>query len=202
MSGNRRHPRMSETSHATAPAPCQPRQAGAQRRDRSGDALPAELHAHLGRIRPCRARSSIPAAISTASRRAIAEVGMKPEKILLTHGHIDHAGGAAELRERAAACRSRGRTRPTSVRCSTALARAGRRPTAWRRAPVTPDRWLAEGDTVTIAGHTFEVLHCPGHSPGIGGARQPRRSALRWWATCCSRARSAAPTCRAATTRR
>ena len=25
---------------------------------------------------------------------------MKPEKILLTHGHIDHAGGAAELRER------------------------------------------------------------------------------------------------------
>jgi glyoxylase-like metal-dependent hydrolase (beta-lactamase superfamily II) len=31
---------------------------------------------------------------------------------------------------------------------------------------VTPDRWLAEGDSVTVAGHTFEVLHCPGHSPG------------------------------------
>jgi glyoxylase-like metal-dependent hydrolase (beta-lactamase superfamily II) len=32
--------------------------------------------------------------------------------------------------------------------------------------PVTPDRWLAEGGTVAVAGHTFEVLHCPGHSPG------------------------------------
>ena len=32
--------------------------------------------------------------------RAIAEVGMKPEKIVLTHGHIDHAGGAAELSEK------------------------------------------------------------------------------------------------------
>ena len=31
---------------------------------------------------------------------------------------------------------------------------------------VTPDRWLAEGDTVTVAGHTFSVLHCPGHSRG------------------------------------
>jgi glyoxylase-like metal-dependent hydrolase (beta-lactamase superfamily II) len=31
---------------------------------------------------------------------------------------------------------------------------------------VTPDRWLAEGDTVTAAGATFSVLHCPGHSPG------------------------------------
>ena len=31
---------------------------------------------------------------------------------------------------------------------------------------VTPDRWLAEGDTVTIGGHEFEILHCPGHSPG------------------------------------
>jgi len=31
---------------------------------------------------------------------------------------------------------------------------------------VTPDRWLEEGDTVTVGGHSFDVLHCPGHSPG------------------------------------
>ena len=29
-----------------------------------------------------------------------------------------------------------------------------------------PDRWLEEGDTVTVGGHTFEIFHCPGHSPG------------------------------------
>ena len=28
------------------------------------------------------------------------------------------------------------------------------------------DRWLAEGDTVAVAGATFSILHCPGHSPG------------------------------------
>ena len=31
---------------------------------------------------------------------------------------------------------------------------------------MTPDRWLDEGDTVTVGGHVFEILHCPGHSPG------------------------------------
>ena len=31
---------------------------------------------------------------------------------------------------------------------------------------VTPDRWIEEGETVEMAGMTFEVLHCPGHSPG------------------------------------
>jgi glyoxylase-like metal-dependent hydrolase (beta-lactamase superfamily II) len=31
---------------------------------------------------------------------------------------------------------------------------------------VTPDRWLQEGGTVTVAGSTFSILHCPGHSPG------------------------------------
>ena len=44
---------------------------------------------------------------------------------------------------------------------------------------VTPDRWLAEGDTVTVAGHTFEVLHCPGHSPGsVVLVNRPQRFAL------------------------
>lgn len=95
--------------------------------------------------------------------RAIAEVGMKPEKILLTHGHIDHAGGAAELRERLGVPIEgpHADERPLLD----ALAEQGRAYGMEAR-PVTPDRWLAEGDTVTVAGHTFEVFHCPGHSPG------------------------------------
>ena len=95
--------------------------------------------------------------------RAIAEVGMKPEKILLTHGHIDHAGGAAELKERLNVPIEgpHEAERPLLE----ALEAQGEAYGMTARA-VTPDRWLAEGDRVTVAGHTFEVLHCPGHSPG------------------------------------
>ena len=31
---------------------------------------------------------------------------------------------------------------------------------------VTPDKWLHEGDAVTLGTHRFDVLHCPGHTPG------------------------------------
>ena len=48
---------------------------------------------------------------------AIEQTSVTVEQIWLTHGHIDHVGGAAELREHSR-CRSRGRTRPTSI-CST-----------------------------------------------------------------------------------
>ena len=96
--------------------------------------------------------------------RAIAEVGMKPEKILLTHGHIDHAGGAAELRERLGVPIEGPHAAEKPL--LDALKEQGRSYGMMDARPVTPDRWLAEGDTVTVAGHTFEVLHCPGHSPG------------------------------------
>jgi glyoxylase-like metal-dependent hydrolase (beta-lactamase superfamily II) len=97
--------------------------------------------------------------------RAIGEVGMKPEKIILTHGHIDHAGGAAELKERLGGVPIEGPhedERPLLDK----LAEQGQAYGMLSARPVTPDRWLKEGDTVTVAGHTFEVLHCPGHSPG------------------------------------
>ena len=95
--------------------------------------------------------------------RAIAQVGMKPEKILLTHGHIDHAGGAAELKERLNVPIEGPHEADRPL--LDALKAQGEAYGVEARA-VTPDRWLAEGDTVTVAGHTFEVLHCPGHSPG------------------------------------
>ena len=108
---------------------------------------------------------------------AIAEVGMKPEKILLTHGHIDHAGGAAEMRERLGGIPIEGpheAERPLLDNLDKQGAAYG-----MEARPVTPDRWLADGDTVTVAGHTFEVLHCPGHSPGsVVLANRAQRFAL------------------------
>lgn len=96
-------------------------------------------------------------------QKAIAELGIKVEKIILTHGHIDHAGGAKALRE-ALGVEIEG----PHVADRFLLDNLAKQGAAYGipADPVTPDRWLDEGETVTIAGHTFEVLHCPGHSPG------------------------------------
>ena len=95
---------------------------------------------------------------------AISQTGMKPEKIILTHGHIDHAGGAAELKEKLGVP-IEGPHRAEQPLLD-ALAEQGQAYGMVSARAVTPDRWLDEGDEVTVAGHTFEVLHCPGHSPG------------------------------------
>lgn len=96
-------------------------------------------------------------------KAAIAELGIKIEKIVLTHGHIDHAGGAADLKE-ALGVDIEGPHGADRFLLDN-LAKQGASYGIPAR-PVTPDRWLDEGETVTIAGHVFEVLHCPGHSPG------------------------------------
>lgn len=94
---------------------------------------------------------------------AIAQVGMTVEKIILTHGHIDHAGGAADLRD-ALGVAIEG-PHEADLFLLEGLEAQGRAYGMQARA-VTPDRWLKEGDTVEIAGHAFSVMHCPGHSPG------------------------------------
>ncbi len=93
-----------------------------------------------------------------------------PDRILLTHGHLDHAGGAAELRDRLGA-RAGGGTVPIEgpdrrdAFLLGGLEAAGR-PYGVAMRDVVPDRWLAEGDSVQAAGRRWEVLHCPGHTPG------------------------------------
>jgi hydroxyacylglutathione hydrolase len=101
---------------------------------------------------------------------AIKQAGITVEKILLTHGHIDHAGGAAELRD-ALSAKAAGAAVPIEgpdLRDKfllDILANQGRK-YSFEARDVTPDRWLVEGDTVSIGPHVFQVLHCPGHSPG------------------------------------
>lgn len=96
-------------------------------------------------------------------RDAVAQSGVTVEKIILTHGHIDHAGGAAELRE-VLGIQIEGPHQSDDFLLQR-LAEQGKAYGFEARA-VTPDRWLNEGDTVTVGDLNLDVLHCPGHSPG------------------------------------
>jgi glyoxylase-like metal-dependent hydrolase (beta-lactamase superfamily II) len=98
-------------------------------------------------------------------RAGIAKAGMSVEKILLTHGHIDHAGGAMELKEQLGGIPIEGPHRADDFLLE-GLEKQGLQFGMENVRNVTPDRWLEEGDTVTVAGHPFSVLHCPGHSRG------------------------------------
>ena len=96
-------------------------------------------------------------------RQAAAPSGVTVEKILLTHGHIDHCGLAGEFaaqlgvpiegpheEDRFWIDRLEDDTRGFGV--------PGKR--------FEPDRWLVDGDTVTVGELTLAVRHCPGHTPG------------------------------------
>ncbi len=95
----------------------------------------------------------------------IKQTGMTVEKILLTHGHIDHAAGAAELKGKLGDVPIEGPHRADKFLLD-GLAAQGLAMGLLGARNVTPDRWLEEGDEVSAAGASFSVLHCPGHSPG------------------------------------
>jgi glyoxylase-like metal-dependent hydrolase (beta-lactamase superfamily II) len=95
---------------------------------------------------------------------AIAKSGVKIERIWLTHGHIDHAGGARELAEKLGVPIEGPHIGDKHLLDS--LENSGKRFGLTGQRNVTPDRWLNEGDTVKVGELTFEIFHCPGHSPG------------------------------------
>lgn len=102
--------------------------------------------------------------------RAIDRLGVHVERILLTHGHFDHAGGATPLK--AALEKKQGAPVPIEgphVDDEFLLSRVPEAAAKWGFSgfsAVAPDRWLVDGDTVEVGDLVFEVLHCPGHSPG------------------------------------
>jgi glyoxylase-like metal-dependent hydrolase (beta-lactamase superfamily II) len=108
---------------------------------------------------------------------AIAKAGVTIEKIVLTHGHIDHVGGAAEMRE-ALGVEIEGPHAADEFLMQGVEKQAQAYGLEGVR-NVTSDRWLVEGDEVRVAGHRFAVLHCPGHSPGsVVLVNAPQRVAL------------------------
>lgn len=100
---------------------------------------------------------------------AVRNAAMTVESILLTHGHLDHAGGAMELQRLLAAL---GQIAPIIgpdardrfLLDGIAAQARGYGLTGMDNA--TPDRWLQDGNSVAIGGVAFMVRHCPGHTPG------------------------------------
>ncbi|MFK3968878.1 MBL fold metallo-hydrolase [Ensifer adhaerens] len=93
------------------------------------------------------------------------ENGIALKSIWLTHGHIDHAGAAKELKD-AFSLEIVGPHKDDLWLLEGLEGQAKRYGLAMKVQNVLPDRWLDEGDTVSFGDHIFEVLHCPGHSPG------------------------------------
>jgi len=90
--------------------------------------------------------------------------GVEVEKILITHGHLDHAGGTFELREKLG-IPVEGPHEADKFwidQLPDNCAKYGFPPSY----PFTPERWLNDGDTVTVGNEVLEVVHCPGHTPG------------------------------------
>ncbi len=95
---------------------------------------------------------------------ALKETGGTCRQILLTHGHIDHAGGAAKLAERLSVPVV-GPHEADRFLLET-LVRSGMTVGIEDAEAVEPDRWLEEGETVSVGDIAFEVREVPGHTPG------------------------------------
>lgn len=95
---------------------------------------------------------------------ALQEQGLTLEKIWITHGHLDHAGGTAAPKELTGAPIEG--PHPDDQFWIDDIGASGAKWGMPEAKTFTPDRWLKDGDVVTLGETEFEVIHCPGHTPG------------------------------------
>ncbi len=90
--------------------------------------------------------------------------GVTIEKVLLTHGHLDHCSAARVLADRLSVPLEgpHEEDRFWIDRLKEDCARYG----FPESEAFASDRWLIEGDTVTVGNRVLDVYHCPGHTPG------------------------------------
>jgi glyoxylase-like metal-dependent hydrolase (beta-lactamase superfamily II) len=104
---------------------------------------------------------------------AIERAGFTVTALWLTHGHLDHAGGANALKDQLNAKRPEGMApvqiigpdRRDEPLCAS-IAEQGKMFGLKDLQNAAPDRWLTEGEQVFAGPYAFDVLHCPGHTPG------------------------------------
>ena len=92
------------------------------------------------------------------------EQGLTLSKIFITHGHLDHAGGAFELAQKYGV-EIEGPHKEDEFLLST-LEEQAKRFGLDTANNFVPNRWLVEGDQIDIDGEKLDVYHCPGHTPG------------------------------------
>ena len=92
------------------------------------------------------------------------QLGVTPEKILITHAHIDHAGGTADLA--AALDIPIEGPQQEDLFWIEKLADQSRMFQFPEAKPFEPNRWLSHDDRVSVGNLEFEVRFCPGHTPG------------------------------------
>ncbi|MYT27593.1 MULTISPECIES: MBL fold metallo-hydrolase [unclassified Streptomyces] len=136
-----------------------------------------------------------------ALRREIPLLFERDPLVILTHAHLDHAGGAQEFRERAAheaAAEVLAKGMPASLYGAElhaklgieaareavpdllidALPHAAYDPRTYQLGPMTVTHPLRDGDTIDVGGRTLTVRHLPGHTPGCIALHEQRTGAL------------------------
>ncbi len=96
--------------------------------------------------------------------KAIEAEGVTLKKLLLTHGHLDHVGAAGLLREKTG-CPIIGPQKADAFWLNALPAQSEMFGFAHTDV-FTPDEWLEEGQTVSVGNVSFDIIHCPGHTPG------------------------------------
>jgi hydroxyacylglutathione hydrolase len=96
-------------------------------------------------------------------RAALEKSGVTLEKVLVTHGHLDHCGMAGVLAKEMGVPIEGPQSEDQFWidQLDSSGSSFGMEGESFE-----PDRWLENGDTVTVGELELDVYHCPGHTPG------------------------------------